>query len=74
MPAKITSPPIFAPLQIGGRLHPEWALYFEQIPKIAETQVDASTVSDPPTQAEVNAIVTVVNTLIDKLQAADLME
>ena len=64
---------MFAPLQIGGRLHPEWALYFEQIPNKAVTQTDA-VIHDPPTQDDLNGIVATINALIDKLQAADLME
>ena len=74
MAQKYSPPPEHAPLQIGGRLHPDWALFFEQFLTKAATQSDASTVSDPPTQAEVNAIVAVINALIDKLQAAGLME
>ena len=76
MPKKL-SPPPKVPLFTDNTnldLHPEWAEFFEQFTTMAATQTDASTVSDPPTQAEVNAIVTVINALIDKLQAANLME
>ena len=74
MPRKLNPPHEVAPLQMGNRLHPEWKLYFEQFQTMAATQTDAVAVSDPPTQAEVNAIVAVINALIDKLQAANLME
>ena len=74
MAKKHSPPPEFAELQLEGRLHPEWKRYFEQFQTMAATQTDAATVSDPPTQAEVNAIVGVINALIDKLQAAKQME
>ena len=57
-----------------GHITPEWYMFFVGLDQKAATQSDAVTVSDPPTQAEVNAIVAVINALIDKLQAANLME
>ena len=57
-----------------GLMTPEWYMFFEELNKKAATQDDASTVSDPPTQAEVNALVAIINALIDKLQDAGVME
>ena len=52
----------------------EWTMYFNQF-KQAETQTDGvDAVGNPPTGDEFNALVAVVNALIDKLQAAGLME
>jgi hypothetical protein len=57
-----------------GRITPEWLIAFQPLFKKVATQDDAVAVSNPPTQAEVNAIVAVINALIDKLQAAGVME
>ena len=58
-----------------GTITPVWAQYFMQFRKMAETQDDADEAeNNPPTQAEFNALVGVVNDLIDKLQAVGLME
>lgn len=57
-----------------GRLTWEARLLLQSLLARAETQADVSAVSDPPTQAEVNAIVSAFNALVDKLQAAGLME
>jgi hypothetical protein len=65
MTKKSSLPPEFAPLQLNGRLHPEWKRFFEQFLTMAETQSDAS--ADPVPKADFDA-------LIDKLQAANLME
>ena len=75
MAKKLSPPPETAPLQIGDRLHPEWKQFFEQFQTMAATQSDAGDAAgDPPTQAEFNAAVAIINALIDKLQAANLME
>ena len=58
----------------NGFMAEPWYRYFHDLAQKSATQTDASTVSSPPTQAEVNAIVSVLNALIDKLQAAGLME
>lgn len=74
--AKMRYPvPLNAPLFMGNVLHPHWAIFFEQFSAMAETQSDASTAAgDPPTKAEFDALVGKFNDLIDKLQAAGLME
>ncbi len=72
--AKKRVPPPNAPLLVGGQLHPMWMEFFEHYRLMATTQSDMATVSNPPTQAEVNAMVTAFNALIDKLQAARGME
>lgn len=62
-------------LFIGPIINPRWADFFEQFLPIAETQTDATTAAgDPPTKAEFDALVGKFNDLIDKLQAANLME
>lgn len=67
--------PAKEPLMTGGRLNPAWAQYFQQFNTMAETQTDAAAAAgDPPTQAEFNALVGKFNALIDKLQAAGVME
>uniref|UniRef100_A0A6M3J2W8 Uncharacterized protein n=1 Tax=viral metagenome TaxID=1070528 RepID=A0A6M3J2W8_9ZZZZ len=75
MAKKKSPPPRQAPLFIRNTLHPVWANFFEQFLPMAETQTDASAAAgDPPTKAEFDALVGKFNDLIDKLQAANLME
>jgi phage tail sheath protein FI len=57
-----------------GLLTEPWYRYLHDLAQKSATQTDAATVSNPPTQAEVNAVVAIINALIDKLQAAGLME
>jgi hypothetical protein len=73
--ARKYSPPPNVPLLQGNMIDNRWAEFFAQFEKKAATQTDAvNAAGDPPTQAEFNALVTVVNDLIDKFQAAGLME
>jgi hypothetical protein len=75
MAKKKSAPPSRDPFFIGDTLNPRWANYFEQFSKMAATQADATAAAaDPPTQAEFNDLVSKFNALIDKLQAAGVME
>lgn len=58
-----------------GPLSREFIQFLNQFLTQAETQTDgADAAGNPPTGDEFNALVAVVNALIDKLQAAGLME
>ncbi|NIP55851.1 MAG: hypothetical protein GWN61_09615 [candidate division Zixibacteria bacterium] len=68
-------PPLTEPLFLGTTLNPRWLDYFEQFSLMVETQTDATVAAgDPPTKAEFDALVGKFNDLIDKLQAAGVME
>lgn len=69
------APPMTTPLFLGNTLHPLWVIFFEQFLPMAATQSDAAVAAgDPPTKAEFDALVGKLNDLIDKLQAAGVME
>ena len=58
-----------------GPLSREFILFLNQFLTQAETQTDgANAAGNPPTGVEFNALVAVVNALIDKLQNSGAME
>lgn len=76
MAKKLSGPPRVPLFQdrTNQALHPLWAEFFEQFTQMAATQTDASYVSTAYSKTEIDAIVDVINALIDKLQAAKVME
>ena len=58
-----------------GSLSREFIGYLNQFSTQSETQTDGvNAAGNPPTGVEFNALVAIVNALIDKLQVAGLME